>query len=93
LGVAANTGVLKKPKEEHEEGHVNEDLLGIFEKEFDVADMTEKTLESMFNKLGLRPDKPLPPAQAAAGGAAGKGRQTSPEKAGTTLRAQPVISD
>ena len=40
LADAATTGVLKKPKEEGEEGNVNEDLINVFEKEFDINDMT-----------------------------------------------------
>jgi hypothetical protein len=48
---AAQTGVLKKPKDEADGGHVNEDLLNVFEKEFDVNDMTEYTLENLFKHL------------------------------------------
>jgi|LauGreDrversion4_2_1035121.scaffolds.fasta_scaffold1264689_1 hypothetical protein len=38
---ASQGGVLKKPRDDEEDGHVNEDLVNIFEKEFDVADMTQ----------------------------------------------------
>ena len=40
LSGAAASGVLKKPKDEMDDGHVNEDLLNVFEKEFDVTEMT-----------------------------------------------------
>lgn len=53
---AAQTGVLKKPKDEADGGHVNEDLLNVFEKEFDVNDMTEYTLENLFKHLQMKPD-------------------------------------
>ena len=37
---------------------MNEDLLNMFEKEFDVSDMSDKTIENMLrNNLGLKPDK------------------------------------
>jgi hypothetical protein len=56
---AAASGVLKKPKDEFEEGHVNEDLINMFEKEFEVGNMTEKTIENLFkNNLLLKPEKP-----------------------------------
>lgn len=89
LTSAATSGVLKKPKDEFDEGHVNEDLLNVFEKEFDVNDMTEKTIESLFkNVLLLKPDKP---AGAAANGPGGlksvRGSGASPEK---SIKAQPV---
>ena len=32
----------------------------IFEKEFDVADMTQQTLENLFKQIGLKPDKVVP---------------------------------
>jgi hypothetical protein len=35
---------------------VNEDLLNVFEKEFDVMDMTQYTLENLFKHLNLKPD-------------------------------------
>lgn len=58
LKTAAQTGVLKKPKEDDMEGNVNEDLLNMFEKEFDVSDMSDKTIETMLkNNLGLKPDR------------------------------------
>lgn len=53
---AAQTGVLKKSKEEGDTGHVNEDLLNVFEKEFDVNDMTQYTLENLFKHLQMKPD-------------------------------------
>ncbi len=53
---AAQTGVLKKPKDEGDTGHVNEDLLNVFEKEFDVNDMTQYTLENLFKHLQMKPD-------------------------------------
>lgn len=56
---AATSGVLKKPKEEGEDGNVNEDLLNVFEKEFDVTEMTQYTLENMFKHLGLKADAKL----------------------------------
>ena len=57
LQTAAKGGVLKKPKEEFDEGYVNEDLLNVFEKEFDVNDMNELTIENLFKKLALTPSK------------------------------------
>lgn len=62
-----------------ETGHVSPDLLNLFEKEFDVSDMNDKTLEGLFMKMGLKPDKPL--------------AKRSPEKTGTTLKAQAVTFD
>lgn len=56
---AATSGVLKKPKDEGDDGNVNEDLLNVFEKEFDVTEMTQYTLENMFKHLGLKADKQL----------------------------------
>jgi hypothetical protein len=38
---------------------VNEDLLNVFEKEFDVTEMTQYTLENMFKHLGLKADAKL----------------------------------
>lgn len=55
-------------------------MLNLFEKEFDVSEMTEKTLEGMFMKMGLKPDKPLP-------------KKGSPDKTGTTLKALTVNYD
>jgi hypothetical protein len=43
--------VLKKPRDESDSGFVNEDLLNVFEKEFDVNDMTQYTLENLFKHL------------------------------------------
>jgi hypothetical protein len=57
LSGAATSGVLKKSKDEGDDGNVNEDLLNVFEKEFDVTEMTQNTLENMFKHLGLKPDK------------------------------------
>ena len=59
LSGAATSGVLKKPKDELDQGNVNEDLLNVFEKEFDVSEMTQYTLENMFKYLGLKPDQKL----------------------------------
>ena len=44
-----------------------------------AIEMNEKTLEGLFMKMGLKPDKPL--------------AKRSPEKTGTTLKAQPVTFD
>ena len=60
LKEASQGGVLKKPRDDEEDGHVNEDLVNIFEKEFDVADMTQQTLENLFKQIGLKPDKVVP---------------------------------
>lgn len=76
---------------------MNEDLVNVFEKEFDVGDMTEKTIESLFRSiLNLKPDKPPALPAGPLGGAASvktsgalRGSGASPEK-GMTLRAQPV---
>jgi hypothetical protein len=38
---------------------VNEDLLNVFEKEFDVTEMTQYTVENMFKHLGLKADAKL----------------------------------
>ena len=38
---AAAGGIIKKLKDEDEEETINDDLLNIFEKAFDVADMTQ----------------------------------------------------
>ena len=57
-GIAAS-GVLKKPKDEEDEGNVNEDYLNLFEKEFDVADMKAATIENLLKHCGLKPDKPV----------------------------------
>ncbi|TNV73202.1 hypothetical protein FGO68_gene2633 [Halteria grandinella] len=85
LTSAAASGVLKKPKDEFDEGHVNEDLLNVFEKEFDVNDMTEKTIESLFkNVLLLKPDKP---AGVPGGLKSVRASGASPEK---SIKAQPV---
>jgi hypothetical protein len=54
-------------------------MLNLFEKEFDVSEMSDKTLEGLFMKLGLKPDKPL--------------AKRSPEKTGTTLKALTVNYD
>lgn len=59
LAGAAQGGVLKKPKEDGDDGNVNEDLLNVFEKEFDVKEMTQQTVENMFKALGLKPDLKL----------------------------------
>lgn len=59
LSGAAASGVLKKPKDEMDDSHVNEDLLNVFEKEFDVTEMTQYTVENMFKHLGLKPDLKL----------------------------------
>lgn len=65
---------------------MNEDLLNIFEKEFDVNDMNEKTIESLFkNVLNLKADKAV--------GASGtlkplRGSGASPEK---SIKAKPVL--
>ena len=56
---AATSGVLKKPKDEGDDGNVNEDLLNVFEKEFDVTEMTQYTLENMFKHFGLKADAKL----------------------------------
>ena len=56
---AATSGVLKKPKDEGDDGNVNEDLLNVFEKEFDVTEMTQYTLENMFKHIGLKADAKL----------------------------------
>ncbi len=56
MTAAATSGVLKKPKDELETGFVNEDLLNVFEKEFDVGDMTQYTLENLFKHLQMKPD-------------------------------------
>lgn len=65
---------------------MNEDLLNVFEKEFDVNDMNEKTIESLFkNVLNLKPDKAvgasstLKPVRASG---------ASPEK---SIKAKPVL--
>jgi len=55
-------------------------MLNLFEKEFDVSDMSDKTVEGLFMKLGLKPDKPL-------------AKRGSPEKTGTTLKALTVNYD
>lgn len=58
LAGAAASGVLKKGKDEEGDGGlVKEEMLNIFEKEFDVAEMTEKTIEKLFLKMGLKPEK------------------------------------
>ena len=51
LTAAATSGVLKKSKDELDQGFVNEDLLNVFEKEFEVGDMTQYTLENLFKHL------------------------------------------
>ncbi len=38
---------------------MNEDLLNVFEKEFDVTEMTQHTLENMFKHFGLKADAKL----------------------------------
>lgn len=49
---------MKKGKDEEGDGGlVKEEMLNIFEKEFDVAEMTEKTIEKLFLKMGLKPEK------------------------------------
>jgi hypothetical protein len=58
---------------------VQPEMLNLFEKEFDVSEMSDKTLEGLFMKLGLKPDKPL--------------AKRSPEKTGTTLKALTVNYD
>lgn len=70
--------MLKRPKEEYEDGNVNEDYLNLFEKEFDVADMTEKTIENLFKSMNLKPDKP---GDERKGGKMGRSK-ASPEKIG-----------
>ena len=59
LSGAATSGVLKKPKDEGDDGNVNEDLLNVFEKEFDVTEMTQNTVENMFKYIGLKADAKL----------------------------------
>lgn len=87
LAGAAATGILKKKKGDgnedelvEQDGHVQPEMLNLFEKEFDVSEMSDRTLEGLFMKLGLKPDKPL-------------AKRSSPEKTGTTLKAQPVTYD
>jgi len=59
LSGAATTGVLKKANEDGDD--LNEELLGVFEKEFDVTEMTQLTVENMFKYMGLKPDPKLIP--------------------------------
>lgn len=55
LATAAIGGVIKDYSEGN--GGVPEENLNLFEKEFDVTDMSEYTLENLFLKLNLKPDK------------------------------------
>ena len=59
MNTAAKGGVLKKPKDDYEEGNVHEDLISVFEKDFNVEDMTDTTIENLFIKMGIPPSKPI----------------------------------
>lgn len=67
-------------------------MLNVFEKEFDVTDMTENTIENLFKQIGIKADKPQGSSPVKRGGDKGSRTQSNNRAGGGTQRGQPAYS-